>query len=460
MSALSRSPSASSSDCSSEGEDGYAPGGYHRVQSGEVLCSVGNHYGVQGKLGWGNFSTVWACTDKRNLGVAVKIGKAHDRYKVVFQDEVKLLEAVARHCKDPKWQNPHVVRLLEHFQISGPNGTHPCLVFERLGPSLLELMRCYHRSQVPPNAVRVIARHCLLGLDFLQRGCGIIHTDIKPENIMLRLSADFSMDFHQDLHQELNQSAGSEGPPKKKQRLTTKSRRDVRREALDRCLAGYGGGFCIVDFGNGCFADAHVSDYIQTCQYKSPEVLLGAGYDYTADIWSLGCTLFECIQGDYLFDPRVVGERRRCHLNVDDDFNLPERVPREEEHLAQIAETLGPIPEGMIHRGLCAGEFLSVQPDGTWLLTHAKLPLHTRAKDTPQEEVDADAEEAVRTLEEMLGESRSRKNRAATGALAPLIGAMLCLEPKQRPVAETLLGFSECQSRKESSPFICVVNPS
>lgn len=33
--------------------------------------------------------------------------------------------------------------------------------------------------------VRVIAKQCLIGLDYLHRICEVIHTDLKPENIVL-----------------------------------------------------------------------------------------------------------------------------------------------------------------------------------------------------------------------------------------------------------------------------------
>lgn len=37
--------------------------------------------------------------------------------------------------------------------------------------------------------------------------------------------------------------------------------------------------FALTDLGNSCFSKEHVSDFIQTCEYKAPEVLLGAGYN-------------------------------------------------------------------------------------------------------------------------------------------------------------------------------------
>ena len=42
---------------------------------------------------------------------------------------------------------------------------------------------------------------------------------------------------------------------------------------------------------------------IQTRQYKSFEVIIGAGYDTSSDIWSLACMIFELTTGDYLFEP-------------------------------------------------------------------------------------------------------------------------------------------------------------
>jgi serine/threonine protein kinase len=35
-------------------------------------------------------------------------------------------------------------------------------------------------------------------------------------------------------------------------------------------------------------------------------VVLGAGYGPSADLWSLACTLFELLTGEYLFDPKQV----------------------------------------------------------------------------------------------------------------------------------------------------------
>lgn len=60
----------------------------------------------------------------------------------------------------------------------------------------------------------------------------------------------------------------------------------------------------IADLGNACWVDKHFTDDIQTRQYRSPEVILGASYNTSADLWSLACICFELLTGDYLFDPK------------------------------------------------------------------------------------------------------------------------------------------------------------
>lgn len=62
------------------------------------------------------------------------------------------------------------------------------MAFEVLGKNLLSLIKKYDYKGIPIKMVREITKQCLLGLDYLHRICNIIHTDLKPENVVFGLS--------------------------------------------------------------------------------------------------------------------------------------------------------------------------------------------------------------------------------------------------------------------------------
>lgn len=81
--------------------------------------------------------------------------------------------------------NPHVVHLVDSFLHQGPNGSHMCMVFQTLGDNVLSLIKAYRYHGIPIDIVRRFTRHILIGLSFLHSRCGVIHTDLKPENVLL-----------------------------------------------------------------------------------------------------------------------------------------------------------------------------------------------------------------------------------------------------------------------------------
>jgi serine/threonine-protein kinase SRPK3 len=58
------------------------------------------------------------------------------------------------------------------------------MVFEKLGCNLLMLIRIYKYRCIPIPLVKIIAKQMLVAIAFLHK-CQIIHTDLKPENLML-----------------------------------------------------------------------------------------------------------------------------------------------------------------------------------------------------------------------------------------------------------------------------------
>ncbi|CAO3648053.1 unnamed protein product [Mucor fragilis] len=361
----------------------YCKGGYHPVHVGEKYKD--GQYVVVRKLGWGHFSTVWLVKDQTTgKYFAMKVVKSAKHYTETAIDEIKLLERVAE--ADPASLGARfVTAVVDHFMLKGPNGTHVCMTFEVLGENLLSLIKRYKSRGIPMNLVKQIAKQMLLGLDYLHRKCGIIHTDLKPENVLMYLEnaeellkkldmakVDLSESENNNASASFSPDSRSRGrSPVRKSRhvkmvasqplssendTTTNDDERGRRNGSGKRSRSRSGSHSrhsiddngesikikIADLGNACWVNHHFTEDIQTRQYRSPEVILGAKWDAGADIWSLACMIFELLTGNYLFDPQKGS-----------------RYSRDEDHLAQIIELMGPISKSYALSGKNSSEFFT-----------------------------------------------------------------------------------------------------
>ncbi|KAG7627368.1 putative protein kinase CMGC-SRPK family [Arabidopsis thaliana] len=173
-----------------EGTEDYKKGGYHTVRVGDTFKN--GAYVIQSKLGWGHFSTVWLAWDtQESRYVALKVQKSAQHYTEAAMDEIKILKQIAEGDSGDK---KCVVKLLDHFKHTGPNGKHVCMVFEYLGDNLLSVIKYSDYRGVPLHMVKELCFHILVGLDYLHRELSIIHTDLKPENVLLLSTIDPSRD--------------------------------------------------------------------------------------------------------------------------------------------------------------------------------------------------------------------------------------------------------------------------
>lgn len=107
----------------------------------------------------------------------------------------------------------------------------------------------------------------------------LIHTDLKPENILLVNNGYHNYSYNRPIPSSSTQ--------------TTRQGR-TRRVLLDTDIR-------LIDFGSATFDEEYHSSVVSTRHYRAPEIILGLGWSFPCDIWSIGCILVEFYTGDALF---------------------------------------------------------------------------------------------------------------------------------------------------------------
>ncbi|XP_047318909.1 serine/threonine-protein kinase AFC2-like isoform X3 [Impatiens glandulifera] len=128
----------------------------------------------------------------------------------------------------------------------------------------------------------------------------LIHTDLKPENILF-ISPEYV-----------------KVPDYKAASWSVRDGSCFKRLPKSSAIK-------VIDFGSTTYDHKEHNYLVSTRHYRAPEVILGLGWSYPCDLWSVGCILVELCTGEALF---------QTHENL--------------EHLAMMEKVLGPIPPQML----------------------------------------------------------------------------------------------------------------
>ena len=235
-----------------------------QARVGEVLDG---RYEVFATHGRGVFSSVLRVRDQGSVPpgeeVAIKVIRANETMTKAAAQEITILRKLAG--ADPEGRR-HCVRLLRSFEFR----SHVFLAFESMHMNLREVLRKFGRNVgLSVGAVHAYAQQLLIALKHL-RNCGVLHADIKPDNILV----------------------------------------NERRNVLK-----------LADFGSAAFdGDNEITPYLVSRFYRAPEIILGLPYSHPLDVWSLGCVLYELYTGVIAFPGGSNNEMLKLMIEVKGPF--------------------------------------------------------------------------------------------------------------------------------------------
>ncbi|VEU20509.1 DEKNAAC101253 [Brettanomyces naardenensis] len=237
--------------------------GHYIVTPGATFAN--GRFQIRSLLGQGTFGKVVRAYDRQNHStVAIKIIKSIPKYREASKIELRVLAMLKKH--DPTNVN-QCIHLRECFDYRG----HICIVTDMLNISLYDFLEKNQFLPFPGSHIQAIARQILRSVAFLH-DMNLIHTDLKPENILLQDDTYVRKPF-------------------KKPRSSKVLYRRILRDPK----------IFTIDFGSAIFDDEYHSSVVSTRHYRAPEIVLGTGWSFPCDIWSVGCILVELLTGDALF---------------------------------------------------------------------------------------------------------------------------------------------------------------
>ena len=219
------------------------------AQEGEgdfIYDPKGTSYQLLKELGSGRFGTVFSAKDLsessygQDVLVAIKKTYPSYYYRQQAQKEVQIMEHIQKLSTAEEMQYINNIKDWFIYQDS------LWIVSELMGMNLLDLLEKTKYKHISLVLIQSVLNQLLHSLVTLEK-CQIVHSDIKPENIVLFNGKDSSIK--------------------------------------------------LIDFGSARYISQPCISYIQSRYYRAPEVVLGLQHDYKIDIWSVSCVAFELFAG-------------------------------------------------------------------------------------------------------------------------------------------------------------------
>ncbi len=240
-------------------------------------------YTLSQRIGRGQYGLIWSVHDSAEK--VLKILRADEDAEEDVENEKRILERL---------RSTHVVALLDAFEHKTDEDVpHSVLVFARADHDLFHLLHDDGTVKMERSTMQRLIQQLLRAVDFL-REKNVVHLDLKPENILL---------FHGDAR--------------------------------------------LCDFGTARIMPSDAPEYGQTIEYRALEMILEDPVGFAADVWSIGCVVYEILTAAEGTRTATLFEPRDVVVEFDDE-EADDVVDR--THLCLCVELFGPIPRHITRR--------------------------------------------------------------------------------------------------------------
>ena len=349
---------------SSESE--YSDSEYLSVSSDEDKTQSNNldltgkiikNYNVICELGRGSFSIVWlAFSIQSNDFYALKVQNPSE-----FKDGQSEIKFVEKLPLSPSVFN----NICENFIEIRDNQKYLCSSWNLHCSDIDCLIRKgKYDNGFDLETVKKIMRQLIEAVKILHHKFKVFHGDIKTDNILVKGINNKDAFIIKRYNEENFFKKYSEAKEKfwvdvKKKDINKidkmnkddkrKIRSEIHSEITNKILEEYSlsdiskysidskyldsMNISLADFGTYCEEHNYYEESFGTRYYQAPEIILMGKCSYPVDIWALGCTFYELLTGNLLFDPIKDSKHSRDYY-----------------HLQLIQETCGDFPKSFLKK--------------------------------------------------------------------------------------------------------------